>query len=386
MTDATGRPPHNDASEPNEDGIDANVSPSLDGTPTGTGNGTPDPEVRTTGAGTDGDTPTSDGAPTGTEPAPPQSEEPASDTPAPDTSAATPEPDGDRPTSDRGASEPVASPGEDPDSSEDPDPDAPVDPRAVEALLFLSPDPLPVETLVDVLESSEDAVLSALDRVDDRFDETSGLELARVAGGWTLRTRADLEDVCDRLRERPPQDRLSPAALETLAVVAYLEPVSRPDIGRLRGVSVDSTVASLVERGLLEEAGRADGVGAMRYRTTAAFQRRFGLADSRDLPPIERFELSGAQAEDLRRTLIDSGHLAPDTVTADDGDDAVEVLSDSASDGEEIPDRIEVTDESASRETFTVIDHTAEGTVPVDDADGDDDDDAEITDTGDDLT
>ncbi len=210
-----------------------------------------------------------------------------------------------------------------------------VDPRAVEALLFLSPEPLAADALADILQVDREDVLGALDRVAERFDDGSGLELAQVAGGWALRTRADLEAVCDRLRQRPPEDRLSPAALETLAVVAYLEPVSRPDISRLRGVSVDSTVANLVERGLLEEAGRGDGANAMRYRTTRAFQKRFGLVDRRDLPPIERFELSGAQAEDLRRTLLDSGHLAPDTVSPDDGDDVVHVLSEGGNAGQE---------------------------------------------------
>ena len=142
----------------------------------------------------------------------------------------------------------------------------------------------------------------------------------------------DLEDVCDRLRQRPSEDRLSPAALETLAVVAYLEPVSRPDIGRLRGVSVDSTVANLVDRGLLEEAGRVKATGAMRFRTTRAFQERFGLRDGGDLPPLERFELTGPQADELRGRLVEAGHLAvgapalrevpqPPTDADDDSDD-----------------------------------------------------------------
>lgn len=183
--------------------------------------------------------------------------------------------------------------------------------RQVEALLFLSPEPLAVQVIAELVEADAGAVQEALAELDRRHDEVSGLEVAEVAGGFALRTRPDLEDVCDRLRRRPPEDRLSPAALETLAVVAYLEPVSRPDIGRLRGVSVDSTVANLVERGLLEEAGRAASTGAMRYRTTRAFQERFGLASSDDLPAIDRFELSGPQAEELRRRLVDSGHLGP---------------------------------------------------------------------------
>lgn len=183
------------------------------------------------------------------------------------------------------------------------------DARAIEALLFLSPQPLTSEALGGLLEADRERVAAALDLVIDGFDADRGLEVAQVAGGWILRTRPDLAAVADRLRERPPEDRLSPAAMETLAVVAYLEPVSRPDIGRLRGVSVDSTVANLVERGLLEESGRADGSGAVLYRTTRAFQQRFGLRDQRDLPPIERFELSGPQADDLRRRLAEAGHL-----------------------------------------------------------------------------
>lgn len=187
--------------------------------------------------------------------------------------------------------------------------------RRVEALLFLSPDPLPLDLLADLADADRDATLAAVDELTARHDENSGLEVTEIAGGYALRTRADLEAVCDRLRHRPPEDRLSPAALETLAVVAYLEPVTRPDIGRLRGVAVDSTVANLVDRGLLEEAGRAVS-GAVRYRTTRAFQERFGLRDAGDLPPLERFELTGPQAEELRRRLVDAGHLGPSGPTA----------------------------------------------------------------------
>ncbi len=234
----------------------------------------------------------------------------------------------------------------------------PADPRALEALLFLSPDPLHLDALAEIMECDRDAVAAGLDIVAERHDERSGLELAQVAGGYALRTRADLAEVCDRLRERPAEDRLSPAALETLAVVAYLEPVSRPDISRLRGVSVDSTVANLVDRGLLEEVGRTDGAGAMRYRTTRAFQKRFGLADRRDLPPIERFELSGPQAEELRRSLVEAGHLpaGPPRALAGEGDAAD--APDQAADG---PD-------GAPRTHLVVTDDAGDGPA------GDDDD------------
>lgn len=183
-------------------------------------------------------------------------------------------------------------------------------PREVEALLFLSPEPLAVDVLCELTRAAEPDVRAALASLATRHSEDTGLEVAEIAGGWTLRTRADLHEVCDRLRERPSDDRLSPAALETLAVVAYLEPVSRPEISRLRGVSADATVSSLLERGLLEEAGRPDGGGAMRYRTTRTFQERFGLRGSGDLPPLERFELSGPEAEKVRERLLEGGHLA----------------------------------------------------------------------------
>lgn len=181
--------------------------------------------------------------------------------------------------------------------------------RQIEALLFLSPDPLPVVTLCEITDEPPGAVQRGLAELAERHGPEAGLEVVEIAGGFTLRTRADLAPVCDRLRERPPDDRLSPAALETLAVVAYLEPVSRPQISRLRGVAVDSTVVSLVDRGLIEEAGRPAGGGAMRYRTTRAFQERFGLRHSGDLPPLEGFELTGPEADRIRAKLVGAGHL-----------------------------------------------------------------------------
>jgi segregation and condensation protein B len=177
--------------------------------------------------------------------------------------------------------------------------------RSVEALLFLSPDPLPLERLSELTGAAPGPVQRALAELAGRHDEASALEVAEVAGGWALRTRADLAPLADALRARPPEERLSRAALETLAVVAYLEPVTRREIARLRGVSVDSALGSLLERGLVEDAGAAPGTrnGPTRYRTTREFLRRFGLADRSELPPIERFELTGPEAEALRERL-----------------------------------------------------------------------------------
>lgn len=182
-------------------------------------------------------------------------------------------------------------------------------PRQIEALLFISPEPVPVERLCELTSEEAEPVRRALVELAERHGPGGALEIAEVAGGFALRVRADLGEVCDRLRARPPEDRLSPAALETLAVVAYMEPISRPEIGRLRGVSADATVAGLLERGLLEEAGRPGEGGAMRYRTSRAFQERFGLRGPQDLPQLERFELTGPEADAVRRRLADAGHM-----------------------------------------------------------------------------
>jgi segregation and condensation protein B len=175
--------------------------------------------------------------------------------------------------------------------------------RAIEALLFIAPEPLDQPTLVEITDESPAEIGRALDEIRERHGEDTGLELAEVAGGWALRTRADLAPICDRLRARPREDRLSPAALETLAVVADLEPGTRREVGRLRGVDVDSTVTSVLERGLIEEADKGQPNGPMRYQTTTHFLERFGLARRGELPPLERFELTGPEAQGIRARL-----------------------------------------------------------------------------------
>ena len=125
--------------------------------------------------------------------------------------------------------------------------------------------------------------------------------LEQVAGGWAFRASRDAAEACGRLFERPVQRGLSQAALETLAIVAYLGPCTRPEIARIRGVAADSAVAGLVERGLIAEAGRDDGVGgAIKYRTTPMFERVFGLESLSQLPRLD--DLAG-DVDDLRERL-----------------------------------------------------------------------------------
>ena len=171
--------------------------------------------------------------------------------------------------------------------------------RTIEALLVVAGAPLPVEELVAATEDDRERVEMALGLLSERYAEgRSGIVLESVAGGWAFRASRDAADACGRLFERPVQRGLSQAALETLAIVAYLGPCTRPEIARIRGVAADSAVAGLVERGLISEAGREHG--AVRYRTTPLFERVFGLDSLSQLPRLD--DLAG-DAEDLRERL-----------------------------------------------------------------------------------
>jgi segregation and condensation protein B len=174
--------------------------------------------------------------------------------------------------------------------------------RTLEALLVVASAPLSVEELAEAADDHTERVEAALGLVRERYTEgRSGIVLEKVAGGWAFRSSRDAAEACARLFEKPAQRNLSQAALETLAIVAYLGPCSRPDIARIRGVSADSAVANLVERGLIAEAGRDDAAGgAIRYRTTPLFERVFGLESLSQLP---RLDDVGADAEQIRERL-----------------------------------------------------------------------------------
>jgi len=162
--------------------------------------------------------------------------------------------------------------------------------RTLEALLVVASQPLTVDELADAADERGPRVEDALESLCERYSEgRSGIVLERVAEGYAFRASREEAAACARLFERPVVERgLSQAALETLAIVAYLGPVSRPEIARIRGVAADSVVAGLVERGLIAEAGReASPGGAVRYRTTPLFERVFGLESLSALPRLD---------------------------------------------------------------------------------------------------
>jgi segregation and condensation protein B len=174
--------------------------------------------------------------------------------------------------------------------------------RTLEALLVVASSPLSVEELCAAAEEDAERVETALGLLAERYGEgRSGIVLEQVAGGWAFRASRDAAEACARLFERPVQRGLSHAGFETLAIVAYLGPCTRPEIARIRGVAADSAVAGLVERGLITEAGRADGAGgAVRYRTTPLFERVFGLGSLSELPRLDDL---GDDVEQIRERL-----------------------------------------------------------------------------------
>ena len=177
----------------------------------------------------------------------------------------------------------------------------------VEALLFLSADPVDPQALADATGAELHEVVTALERLREHYEfERRGLMLREIAGGWALSTHADAEPAARRLLARPRTPALTPAQAETLAIVAYLQPVSRPEIARIRGVNAESAAATLLERGLVEESGRSQ-FGAVLYRTSELFLRLFGLQSLDELPSLETFDPSPELEADLRERLLQAG-------------------------------------------------------------------------------
>ena len=174
--------------------------------------------------------------------------------------------------------------------------------KTVEALLVVASAPLTPAELAEAAADDPERVEAALGLVAERYREgRSGIVLEHVAGGWAFRASREAAEACARMMEKPAQRGLSQAALETLAIVAYLGPCTRPDVARIRGVAADSAVASLAERGLIAEAGRDDEAGgAIRYRTTPLFERVVGLESLSQLPRLDDL---GADVDEIRGRL-----------------------------------------------------------------------------------
>jgi segregation and condensation protein B len=177
----------------------------------------------------------------------------------------------------------------------------------MEALLFLSPEPISAAELAEAAEVDEDSVAAALEELERELaQDTRGVRLGKVAGGYALSAVPEAEDAARRLLARPRTPPLTQAQAEVLAIVAYLQPVSRPEIARIRGVSSDSAVSSLTERGMIEEEGRTR-FGAVTYKTTTLFEKLFGLSGVDALPDPSRFDPTPEDERELRERLLKAG-------------------------------------------------------------------------------
>ena len=187
--------------------------------------------------------------------------------------------------------------------------------QKLEAMLTVALEPITTEELADVVDEDAEFVLATLRTLRAEFvEERRGFQLAELASGWVMQTAPEVASWVTKFANRDVSHRLSSAALETLAIIAYRQPVSRAQITALRGVNVDGVVRLLEQRGYIEEKGRASGPGLpILYGTTELFLDRMGLAGISDLPPIEEFMPPVATANELADELFESSlELAED--------------------------------------------------------------------------
>jgi segregation and condensation protein B len=189
----------------------------------------------------------------------------------------------------------------------------------VEALIFASPEPVTLKTLVKLLDTeTRDDIAAAIDELKQTYDRPGGLQLVEVAGGYEIVTRPELHEWVRRLFHERTTQKLSVASLETLAVIAYKQPVTAPEIGEIRGVSAAGVIGTLMDRKLVKIVGRKPVVGRpFMYGTTREFLERFGLNDLSDLPKVE--DMSDLLGFDLPAAV---GEAAPQTALPFETDDS----------------------------------------------------------------
>lgn len=179
--------------------------------------------------------------------------------------------------------------------------------RRTEALLFLSPQSVTVTELAAAIEAAEAEIEVALAKLaEDCAPGRRGIQLREVGGGWTFASEPEAEPAARRLLTKPRTPPLTQAQAESLAIIAYLQPVARPEIARIRGVASDSALNALTERGLIEEAGRSR-FGAVIYTTTPLFLRLFGLGELGELPDPAKFDPTPEDEREIRERLIKAG-------------------------------------------------------------------------------
>lgn len=193
---------------------------------------------------------------------------------------------------------------------------------AIEAMLFVTDEPVGVIELADMLEADPKLVEQALVDLREKLErEQRGIQLREVAGGWRLYTHPAYHDLVEKYVLSWDTRKLSQAAMETLAIVAYLQPCTRAGVVSVRGVNSDSSINSLVEKGLVREAGQADAPGnPTLYATTRGFLEKFGLRSVSDLPDLDEFAPDDATRQLIRERLSAGGQearVAPEAQVSD---------------------------------------------------------------------
>lgn len=185
----------------------------------------------------------------------------------------------------------------------------------LEALLLVATEPLPVELLAEAVDAPVEQVSAALERLAGFYEQTGrGFQLRQVAGGWQYATRPEQAELISAWVVDGQQNRLTQAALETLAVIAYSQPVSRSRVSAVRGVNVDGVVRTLLSRGLITEQSHDQTTGAALLGTTDYFLERLGLASLDELPPIAPLLPEAADLEAELTALA----IIPETVEEHD--------------------------------------------------------------------
>jgi len=233
---------------------------------------------------------------------------------------------------------------------------------ALEAILFLSSDPVGVDDFAESLDEPREAISAQLEEIKRNLDDRAGgFMLEQAAGGWRFTTRAEHDSILKKYFAKKGENRLSLAALEAMAIVAYRQPITAPEVSDIRGVNSTGVIRTLLERRMIRVAGRKNVVGSpFLYRTTKDFLVHFGLNDIRDLPRLEEFgDLIG---ENINDDLVAAIHAAPeptgegiledagDAASIDAGYDNGRAL---ASDGETAvaPDENRIDENPAAEET-----------------------------------
>jgi segregation and condensation protein B len=162
----------------------------------------------------------------------------------------------------------------------------------VEALIFVADEPITTRVLAEVLEEERDAIRAAVEQLAAEYEaRESGLQLREIAGGWQIATRTEFHEEVRRFLKTRPSAKLSIASLETLAVIAYKQPVTVPEILEIRGVQSATSIKTLLDKRLIVAKGRKEAVGRpIQYGTSKEFLVQFGLKDLSELPSIEDFE------------------------------------------------------------------------------------------------